>query len=86
MLSAKAKPCRLSLSCKKKYSFLLLDKGAPGGKLNEIGLVDNYLGFNSINGPDLAFKYFEHLLSLGIEVTYANVKKISKKRNLLLSG
>ena len=63
-------------------SFLLLDKGAPGGKLNEIGLVDNYLGFNSINGPDLAFKYFEHLLSLGIEVTYGDVKRISKNDDI----
>lgn len=63
-------------------SFLLLDKGAPGGKLNEIGIVDNYLGFKSINGPDLAFSYFEHLLSLGIEVLYSNVISITKKDDL----
>lgn len=63
-------------------SFLLLDKGAPGGKLNEIGLVDNYLGFKSINGPDLAFSYFEHLLSLGIEVMYSKVGSITKKDDL----
>ena len=63
-------------------SFLLLDKSTPGGKLNEIGLVDNYLGFKSINGPGLAFQYFEHLSSLGIEIPYADVTRITKEKDL----
>ena len=27
-------------------SFLLLEKGAPGGKLNQLSNIDNYLGYS----------------------------------------
>ena len=37
---------------------LLLEKNAPGGLINTTNLVDNYLGFDNITGPDLSFKMF----------------------------
>ena len=54
----------------------LIDKGAPGGILNSISLIENYPGFVSITGPDLAYNVFEQIQKLGIEVKYGNVLKI----------
>jgi thioredoxin reductase (NADPH) len=39
---------------------LILEKLLPGGKLNKTEDVDNYPGFTSIKGPDLATKMTEH--------------------------
>ena len=46
---------------------LLLDKGAPGGKLNNIHRIDNYPGISSIPGPDLAMSLFNQASELGVE-------------------
>ncbi|MDD2377472.1 MAG: FAD-dependent oxidoreductase [Bacilli bacterium] len=52
---------------------LLLDKSAPGGQLNKISRIDNYPGFSTISGPDLATNLFEQINSLNIEYRYGNV-------------
>ena len=36
---------------------LLIEKSALGGLLNKISKIENYPGFKSIAGPDLAFHY-----------------------------
>ncbi len=41
---------------------LVLDKGVAGGLVGEDPLVENYLGFKSIKGEDLANKFKEHAL------------------------
>lgn len=61
--------------------FLLLDKGAPGGKLLTIPKIDNYPSEASISGPQLANKIIEHAKALGIESTYAEVYSVSKLDN-----
>jgi len=43
---------------------ILVDKDAPGGKLNITQKVENYPGYTSISGPDLAFKMFEQVREL----------------------
>ncbi len=35
---------------------LILEKSAPGGLLNTIDKIENYPGFSSITGPDLAYQ------------------------------
>ena len=62
---------RSNLSC------LVLDKGAPGGKLNNIHRVDNYPGLASINGPDLAYKLVEQASELGVPLDYGEVYSVS---------
>ena len=42
---------------------LIIDSSAPGGLLNKISIVENYLGVGSISGIDLALKMFEHVRS-----------------------
>lgn len=58
--------------------FKIVDKYAPGGKMNITAVVDNYPGYFDIPGPDLAFKMYEQLREMGINIDYADVKKIGK--------
>ena len=57
-------------------NILCLDKDMPGGYLNYIDKVDNYPGYFDITGPELSFKYNEHLKYLGIEVKKRTVLDI----------
>lgn len=44
----------------------VINYSTPGGIINESSIVENYPGFKSISGPDLAFNFFEHFNSLGV--------------------
>lgn len=61
---------------------LVLEKKAPGGLINITNLVDNYLGFDNITGPDLAFKMFEHCKNNGVLYKIEEVTKIKKENNI----
>ncbi len=56
---------------------LILDNDAPGGLLNKISIIENYPGFDKISGPDLAYKIFEQVNKLGIEIRYGKVLDIN---------
>lgn len=58
--------------------FLILDKGAPGGKLNNIHEIENYSGFLPISGPELAQKLLKQTQNLSISVDYGNVLGVKK--------
>ena len=61
-------------------SVLIIEKYAPGGQLSLIGQIENYAGFKSINGYELAVKFEEHAKSLGIEFCIDEVVDITKSR------
>jgi len=61
---------------------LLLEKNSPGGLINVTNLVDNYLGFDNITGPDLAFKMFEHIKNNEVEYKIEEVTKIKKENSI----
>lgn len=46
----------------------IIEKNVPGGKLNTISTIENYLGFESINGPDLALNLYKQINKLNIEL------------------
>lgn len=56
---------------------LILDNDAPGGLLNKISVIENYPGFDKISGPDLAYKIYEQVNKLGIEIRYGKVLDIN---------
>lgn len=60
---------------------LMLDEYAPGGLLNKISIVENYLGFKSISGQDLALKMFEHVRNEEIEYKIEKVLNITNNEN-----
>ena len=55
---------------------LILDNDAPGGLLNKVKKIENYPGFISITGPELAYKVYEQVQNLDIEIKYGKVLSI----------
>lgn len=54
----------------------MIEKNAPGGQLNMINEINNYPGFESIDGPTLAFNVFNQIKKLEIPYKYANALEI----------
>ena len=57
-------------------STLMIERGIPGGQMANTEEVENYPGFESILGPDLSTKMFEHAKKFGAEYAYGDVKEI----------
>lgn len=55
---------------------IMLEKGAPGGQMLNTAEVDNYTGFETILGPDLAMKMFDHTQKNEVEYAYGNVTTV----------
>src|SRR5574344_2761443 len=60
---------------------LLLDESAPGGLLNKVSIVENYLGFKSVTGSELALSMFEHIRNEEIDYKIERVLKIDNYSN-----
>ncbi|KRL38871.1 thioredoxin reductase [Liquorilactobacillus uvarum DSM 19971] len=58
-------------------SVLMLDRGIYGGQMNNTAEVENYPGFKSILGPDLAKEMYESSTQFDAEYAYGNVEKIT---------
>lgn len=59
-------------------NIMLLEKSAPGGQILKTNIVENYLGFTSIDGPTLATNMYNQINSLKINYQYGNVMRIEK--------
>jgi thioredoxin reductase (NADPH) len=57
-------------------STLMIERGMPGGQMANTEDVENYPGFESILGPDLSTKMFEHAKKFGAEYAYGDIKEI----------
>lgn len=55
---------------------LILEKGVPGGELLNTSDVENYPGFATISGPDLADNMYKGAMQFGAEYAYGNVSNI----------
>lgn len=55
---------------------MMLDAGAPGGKLNVSAEIENWPGQKKKTGPELAYEMYEHALSFGGKQEYGEVTKI----------
>ena len=55
---------------------LLLDKTSPGGQILKTNLVENYLGFSTISGGDLALKMYNHIKKNDIDFKMEEVTQI----------
>lgn len=60
-------------------SSVLLDRGPAGGQINNTEAVENYLGVDYMEGPEMAQAMAAHVERLGIEVTYGNVEKVTRE-------
>jgi thioredoxin reductase (NADPH) len=57
-------------------STLMLERGIPGGQMANTEDIENYPGFDSILGPDLSNKMFEHAKKFGAEYAYGDVSEV----------
>lgn len=63
-------------------SVLILDRGIYGGQMNNTAEVENYPGFKSILGPDLAEKMYQGAIRFGAEYAYGSVEKVEVNGDL----
>src|SRR5712664_298722 len=55
-----------------------IERGAPGGELLNTDLIEDYIGFESIKGWELAQKMAEHAKKFGAEIVTDTVERIRK--------
>lgn len=55
---------------------IIIEKGMPGGEINNTADVENYPGFKLISGPELANHIFESAMAFGAEHVYGDVEQI----------
>jgi len=57
---------------------LTIERGAPGGELLNTDLIEDYIGFESIKGWELAQKMTEHAKKFGAEIVTDTVERIRR--------
>ena len=57
---------------------VVLERGAPGGELLNTEIIEDYPGFEHIEGWDLAQKFDSHARKFGAEVHTATVERVRK--------
>ncbi|WP_405054348.1 thioredoxin-disulfide reductase [Tepidibacillus marianensis] len=55
---------------------VMIERGIPGGQMANTEEIENYPGYESILGPDLANKMLDHAKKFGTEYAYGDVKEI----------
>ncbi|MBF0451119.1 MAG: thioredoxin-disulfide reductase [Candidatus Magnetomorum sp.] len=55
---------------------MLIEKGAYGGQMTMTDMVENYPGFDSINGFDLSQKFFDHAKKFELETLQQEVVSV----------
>jgi thioredoxin reductase (NADPH) len=58
---------------------VLLEKGVPGGELLNTELIEDYPGFESVKGFELAEKMAAHALKFGAELVTDGVESVEKE-------
>ncbi|MGA4517277.1 thioredoxin-disulfide reductase [Solibacillus sp. FSL K6-1781] len=69
-------------------STLMIERGIPGGQMANTEAVENYPGFDTILGPELSTKMFEHAKKFGAEYAYGDVNEIidGEEYKIIVSG
>lgn len=63
-------------SARSEMKTLLLERGVPGGQMNNTAEIENYPGYGQIMGPELSMKMYDPLADLGVENAYGFVTSI----------
>ncbi|BCA85381.1 thioredoxin reductase [Enterococcus saigonensis] len=57
-------------------SVLMIERGAPGGQMNNTAEIENYPGFESIMGPELSMKMYQNVEKFGTKNEYGIVQDV----------
>lgn len=60
---------------------LILERGAPGGKMFVTHSIENYPGFEEVSGRDLSKTMHAHAIKFGAEYAYGDVVLIEEKKD-----
>lgn len=58
-------------------SVLMLDRGIYGGNLNNTAEIENYTGFKSVKGPELAEQMYQGAVQFGAQYAYGTVQDVT---------
>jgi thioredoxin reductase (NADPH) len=58
---------------------VIIERGAPGGELLNTELIEDYPGFASITGSELAQRMADHALTFGAEMVTEGVASVEKR-------
>ena len=78
-------PCGIGAAVKLKAANIdvaIIEKGAPGGKINIAPRVDNYPGQTKISGPDLAVIFFQRVMDANVEIIGDEVLSLTKENDV----
>src|SRR5574344_1101957 len=59
-----------------KLKVLMLECDAPGGNVLKTDKINNYPGFLSVSGPDLAYEMYNQVMALNLDYRYGKVVDI----------
>ena len=65
---------RANLNC------VIIEKDAPGGQILKTSIIENYPGFENIEGPELAMKFYEQVQNMKIPYIFNTVTEIIDKK------
>ena len=63
---------------------ILIEKEVPGGEMLKTNKIENYLGFESIDGGELALKMSKQIKDLGIKIIKDKVLKVIKNDKFII--
>ncbi|CAM5266151.1 Ferredoxin--NADP reductase [Lysinibacillus sphaericus] len=63
-------------------STLMIERGIPGGQMANTEEVENYPGFDTILGPELSTKMFEHVKNLVLNMLTVMSQKSLMVKNI----
>ena len=66
-----------------KRNILILESQSYGGQITNSNLINNYPGFKNISGFDLMTNIYEQVKSLGGEIKYEEVIKLTKTKEVI---
>ena len=62
----------------------IIEKNIPGGEMLKTNKIENYLGFESIDGGELALKMSKQIKNLGIKIIKDKVLNVIKKEKFIV--
>ena len=64
----------------------LIEKMVPGGEMLKTNKIENYLGFDSIDGGELALRMSSQVKDLGVEIIRDDITDISYDNGFIVTG
>lgn len=64
-------------------STLVVENGTPGGQLNKISMIENYPGYASVSGIDLACNLMDQVSFYDVDFVYEEIERIDYEKKII---